>query len=99
MAIGDRMFWGCKNLILPLSNQICRNLTTFAQSLPQFCSNLINFNKIFASQGMRLHSLLPLMALTALATRLRNSCQDFGEYKIIKMNYDVFVFKSELINL
>jgi len=30
IAVGDQIFWGCKILILPKSNQICQNLINFA---------------------------------------------------------------------
>jgi len=60
------VFWGCKILILLISNIIYSNLITFAQILLQFCfkfrfksniicPNLINFAQISFCQMMQLH--------------------------------------------
>jgi len=37
IAVGDQMFWGCKILIVPKSNQIFPNLITFVEISLQFC--------------------------------------------------------------
>jgi len=57
IAVGDRIFWGCKILILPKSNQICPNLITFAQISPQFCPNLFTFG--FALIWLNFAQILP----------------------------------------
>jgi len=49
------MFWGCKILILPKSNQICPNLIAFAQILLQVSPN---FASIFSKSNQICLSLI-----------------------------------------
>jgi len=41
IGVGDKIFLGLQDSILPKSNQIC-------QLLPQFCPNLIKFDQIWS---------------------------------------------------